>query len=273
VHEGKASAGGGDVSAETSPPVPWWVRLGAPADPVTAWSSAWVMQSCDAQRADALALLAENGLARELSPLPGGERYQVMVHVDAGVLADGRAGRSELERGPWLCAETARRLACDASVVAVVDGENGEPLNLGRRQRTVPPAIARALRVRDGGCRFPSCNRRRFVDAHHVRHWAHGGETGLSNLVLLCGFHHRLVHEGGFAVEARAGGELVFRRPDGQVLPPAPALPGAEADELARANEAAGVEVDEHTCASLWDGVAMDYHMAMDELLQRAGRL
>ena len=85
--------------------------------------------------------------------------------------------------------------------------------------------MQRALRSRDGGCRFPGCTCRRFVDAHHIRHWANGGETSLDNLVLLCRRHHRLVHEGGFDVERTADGTLRFTRPDGRVIDEHPRLP------------------------------------------------
>jgi hypothetical protein len=119
----------------------------------------------------------------------------VTVHVDAQVLAAGGEGRCELDDGPALAAETARRLACDAAVVGIVEDELGTPLDVGRKTRSIPPAIRRALRARDGGCRFPGCTNRRFVDGHHIRHWAAGGETSLANLVLLyrlCGIAHKV---------------------------------------------------------------------------------
>jgi HNH endonuclease len=103
---------------------------------------------------------------------------------------------------------------------------DGRPLSVGRRTRTVPPALARALRSRDGGCRFPGCTERRFVDAHHIEHWAHGGRTELGNLVQLCRRHHRLLHEGGYRLERGSKSALVFRRPDGQRIRAAAGLPG-----------------------------------------------
>jgi hypothetical protein len=87
--------------------------------------------------------------------------------------------------------------------------------------------MQRALRSRDQGCRFPGCNHERFVDAHHIRHWANGGETSLDNLVLLCRHHHRLVHEGGFGVKRSADGVLRFTRPDGHAIVEHPQLPDA----------------------------------------------
>lgn len=118
--------------------------------------------------AEALVAMAEHSLSGEESATA--ERYQVVVHVDAAALASEGEGGCALEDGPALAAETARRLACDASAVQVTE-RNGEPLSVGRRTRTIPPALRRALRARDHGCRFPGCDNRRFVDAHHVQHW------------------------------------------------------------------------------------------------------
>jgi hypothetical protein len=134
------------------------------------------------------------------TPLSGthAERYQVVLHVDPATLSpQGEPGRSNLEDGTRVTAETSRRLCCDSALVKVLRGPDGEVLDVGRRTRTIPPAIRRALEVRDGGCRWPGCNLR-FTAAHHVEHWAEGGETRLGNLLLLCSFHHRKVHEGGW---------------------------------------------------------------------------
>ncbi len=127
------------------------------------------------QQADALALLAETALHQELDPGAPGERYQVVVHVDAGVLADpAKPGQSVLEEGARVSAETSRRLACDASRVVMRHDEDGRVVEVGARTRTIPPALRRALRHRDKTCRFPGCNVR-IAEGHHVRHWAHGG--------------------------------------------------------------------------------------------------
>jgi hypothetical protein len=174
-----------------------------------------------ATNADALAVMADLAISgRERA---GGERYQVVVHVDEAALAGGDRGGCEVEDGPGIAPETARRLACDSAVVRLREQE-GEAVSAGRKTRAVPTTMRRALRARDGGCCFPGCENRRFVDAHHVRHWARGGETKLSNLVLLCRRHHRLVHEGGHSVERLADGELRFRDPWGLPIPEAPLL-------------------------------------------------
>jgi hypothetical protein len=173
--------------------------------------------------AEALAALADAALAATRSR-SGGERYQVVVHVDADALTGDGEGGCVLEDGPALAPETARRLACDASVVASSE-RNGKTVRLGRKTRSISPALRRALRTRDRGCRFPGCENHRFVDAHHVRHWARGGETTLANLVLLCRRHHRLVHEGGYGVDER----MRFYDPWGRLMPrvwkPPPAAP------------------------------------------------
>jgi hypothetical protein len=146
------------------------------------------------------------------APISGtrAERYQVVLHVEPATLAaDGEPGRSEMEDGTRLSAETSRRLSCDAGLVRVEHGADGSVIDVGRKTRTIPPAVRRALEARDRGCRFPGCGRR-FTDAHHVKHWADGDKTSVRNCVLLCRFHHRLVHEGGWRVEWRGDGKPMF---------------------------------------------------------------
>ncbi|HXZ57680.1 MAG TPA: HNH endonuclease signature motif containing protein, partial [Gaiellaceae bacterium] len=159
--------------------------------------------------------------------------------------------------------ETARRLACDSSVVEIRERE-GATLSVGRRTRSVPPALRRALRRRDRGCRFPGCENHRFVDAHHVRHWAHGGETRLDNLVLLCRRHHRLVHEGGYLVERVSESELRFRDPRGGPILDAPRPPPGGFDALLERNRS--IWIDERTYRS-GDGDRMDLGHAIDALI------
>ena len=147
------------------------------------------------QQADALGLLAETALHHGIDPGAPGERYQVVVHVDAQVLADADApGQSVLEGGARIPVDTSQRLACDASRVVMRHDPDGRVTEIGARTRTIPPALRRALQHRDRGCRFPGCGRL-FGQGHHIRHWAHGGPTTLSNLALLCRRHHRAVHE------------------------------------------------------------------------------
>jgi hypothetical protein len=247
-----------DVSAELAP-VPPVVKVAAAEDPFAA------------RQADALVCMAESFLAHGAGALAGGERYQVMVHVDADTLpADGAGLRCELEDGPGVSAETARRLACDASRVCVHEDSEGNVLDIGRRTRQIPPAIARALRLRDRGCRFPGCTQRRFVDGHHIVHWADGGPTSLDNLVLLCRCHHRAVHEEGFRVE-RVARRLEFFTPRGQRIPPAPS-DSVDADTgaltLARQNVQRGLRIGALTGVTHWRGEALHLGAAVGSLLE-----
>ncbi len=246
---------------------------------------------------DAVGLLAERALAagfgaagrerveeRSEVPISGtrAERYEVVLHVDHETLAEvGEPDRSELEDGTRVSAETSRRLSCDASVVHMsrapdgrepdnrapngwepgyraLDGRaaNGRPLNVGRRTRTISPALRRALEARDRGCRFPGCGLR-FTEAHHVIHWADGGETSLGNTVLLCRFHHRLVHEEEWRVEWWGTGRRpAFRDPRGSVHLAAPGrpprLPGRPTAALVRQNRLRGADPDAWTAGARW---------------------
>jgi hypothetical protein len=202
-----------------------------------------------ASNAEALVAVADAALAHPGESRPGGERYQVVVHADEAVLSRDGEGACELDDGSALAPETARRLACDASVVTE-----------GRKTRTIPPATRRALQRRDRGCRFPGCENRRFLDAHHVQHWAQGGETTLDNLLLLCRRHHRAVHEGGYSVDH--GGRFYY--PWGQPLEAVPRLPRGDPDELLDRNRGLLIEAD--TCEP-GTGERMDLAYAVDALL------
>ncbi len=228
-----------------------------------------------ARRADALGRIAESFLQHGAEALRGGDRQQIVVHVDAQTLREGCAGRCELEDGPSLAVETVRRLACDASIVSVLEDAQGEPLNVGRRTRSIPPALRRALNARDRGCRFPGCSNTRYVDAHHVQHWSRGGETKLSNLVQLCRFHHRQVHEGRVAVRVLDDGALRFVRPDGasfESAAPDHARPWSDWRQLAEEHERQGIRIDKNTAATRWRGEAMDYGLGIEVLLQHSKR-
>lgn len=174
--------------------------------------ASWHTQQADALVAVARAYL-DGGSQQGVSASSTADHYQVVVHVDEAALRGGE-GRSDLP------IETVKRLACDGSLVPVVDNAAGEPLSIGRKRRSVPPAIRRALWSRDRGCSFPGCCNTRFVDAHHVRHWSEDGETSLENLVLLCSHHHRLGHEGGYRIRRDPEDRKYFQRPDGRVIPP-----------------------------------------------------
>src|SRR5438093_3892210 len=209
------------------------------------------------QQADALALLAETALHHELDPGAPGERYQVVVHVDAAVLADpDQPGQSVLDGGARVSAETSRRLACDASRVVMRHDEDGRLLEIGARTRTIPPALRRALHHRGQGCRFPGCGLP-AGEGHHVLHWAQGGPTTLSNLARLCHRHHRAVHEEGYQVDRHPDGALRFRRPDGRLLPEVPppsAVPADPVQALRAAHEVQGLRFHARTACPGWRG-------------------
>jgi 5-methylcytosine-specific restriction endonuclease McrA len=244
----------------TSPP---------PADPVSD------LPTRVQQQADALALLAETALHQELDPGAPGERYQVVVHVDAAVLADpAQPGQSVLEEVGRVSAETSRRLACDASRVVMRHDADGQVVEVGARTRTIPPAIRRALQQRDRGCRFPGCHIR-VGQGHHVRHWAQGGPTTLLNLALLCRRHHRAVHEEGYQLERLEDGALQFRRPDGRPLPAVPplaAVPIDPVEELQAWHRLQGLQIHARTSCPQWLGERLDVGWAIDVLHPLATR-
>lgn len=226
-----------------------------------------------ARRADGLATMAEGYLNNEDPKGSSGDRYQVIVHVTAETSDDGETfDEPHIDDGPRVTAETSKRIACDCSVVPVKENLKGEPLSIGRKTRTIPPAIRRALKLRDGGCRFPGCTNTRFVDGHHIEHWADGGETCLDNLVLLCRHHHTLVHEGGYDCRRATGGEVYFTGPDERRMPEHIRMPPIEERTYAWFNrELSKKQIHPLTCVPQWyAGDDIDWHEAVSVLfLQR----
>ena len=230
------------------------------------------------RRADAIAEVAESYLNAEPTAATTADRYQVVVHVSAETLKEAPEPCCDpapdpqiscLDDGPHVSAETSRRIACDCSLIKLTEDEDGEPLSIGRKTRAIPPSIRRALRFRDQGCRFPGCTHTHFVDGHHIKHWANGGETSLENLVLLCRHHHRLVHEGGYVCERTSDGDIEFRSPAGSVVPVHPPAPAAYDARhlkqwLRRDNPKA--DIDGLSCVSLWAGERMDWDIAVERL-------
>ncbi len=221
------------------------------------WIETPIDESREARRADALSLIAERCLAGEAAEA---DRFQITVHVSAETLRTGTIDSDDpptIEDGPVLAPDTVRRLACDAGVVPMLETKAGELLSIGRRSRTIAPALRRALKRRDAGCRFPGCTHTRFVDAHHIQHWADGGDTSLDNLALLCRHHHRLIHEGGFAVQ-RTGSSFLFTDPRGNVVP-------ITAEKRSRGNVVSlfdadiDLDIDEQTTVPDWYGDRPDY--------------
>jgi len=240
------------------------------------------------RRADALGLLAECALSADLDRGTAADRYQVVLHVDAAAVQSAGEGEVaapiasdvgqavvELNDGAVnVSAETSRRLACDASLVVMHHSRDGSVLDAGRKTRTIPSPIRRALLARDRRCQFPGCTARR-CDGHHIRHWADGGPTCLDNLTLLCRRHHRAVHEGGFTIVQRDEGTPVFYRPDGTCVEIAPAMHRGDLDAAAPGPTAArriapSVAIGPYTAMAGGDYAAVDVAWAIDILRNSA---
>ena len=222
------------------------------------------------KRADAMARVVEGFLASAGSDQSGGDKYMINIHTDIETLKENGSGaEAELEDRSHVSAETCRRLACDCSAVHWHDNSQGEPLNIGRKTRSIPPAIRRALKRRDQGCRFPGCTCSRYVDAHHIQHWADGGETCMDNLVLLCRTHHRLVHEAGYGVRFEAGKGAVFSLPGGMDIPQGPETRSrGNVFAITSNNHKKGLNITPETPIPQWHGEQMDDWVAVDMLLQ-----
>jgi hypothetical protein len=222
-------------------------------------------------RADALMLMAESFLKNGVGPGgSGSDRYQVFIHLDQDVLGADDQWAAVLDDGTRLSGEALRRVACDAALVPTLTDAHNDMLSVGRRTRVIPPAIRRALWLRDRGCRFPGCQHTRFLHGHHIQHWLHGGATSLDNLILFCPRHHHLVHEGGFTIERPlTTGALSFRAPTGALLPANPPRETIEnAVEWLRTWAADhDLEIGADTNLPWWDGAVPDYDWAVSSLL------
>ena len=146
------------------------------------------------------------------------DHYQLMLHVDGSALfaeEGGESGKSDLP------IESVRRIACDASIIPLTEDAQGNPLNGGRKHRVVSPSLKRPLLRRDKCCRYPGCTHDKWLDGHHVVHWADDGETSLGNMMLLYSSHHRLLHEGGYTIHKNFEGAWYFRSGNGKMIPEA----------------------------------------------------
>jgi hypothetical protein len=214
--------------------------------------------------------LGEGGEGGEGGAGGSPDRGQVIIHVDRDLSAAGGQLRGSLEDGTHVSAETLRRVCCDGGLVAAALDEQGNVLDVGRRTRAIPTAIRRALAIRDRGCRFPGCASQRFLHGHHVEHWLHGGPTSLTNLILLCSFHHRQVHEGGFALRLTDDGNVEVRSPKGVTLPVRPTLaadPGSVDWWENWWGGSVSDRIDAWTATSSWDGEDPDYEQVLDAML------
>jgi hypothetical protein len=230
----------------------------------------------DADRAEGLIALAESYLGGNLGTGPGALELFLVTSRDhlAGDSKD-----SASKPGAWLTDGTPlpmqaiRRLACDAALVSIEQAPTGEVLSVGRRTRTIPAHIRRALLLRDDGCRFPGCTHRRHLHGHHVQHWANGGATRLRNLVLVCSQHHRLLHEGGFDVRREAQA-FVFRDPKGRILETAPRGSSESRDALDKLDAwlaSTGLQFDGCSNEPLWSGDPMVLRETLGSMLNGPG--
>lgn len=173
-------------------------------------------------------------------------------------VAPGHGGPTEAFAVPLA---TARRLLCDAAIEGIIFDRDGNPLELGRQLRFPNRRQRRALWLRDGGCRFPGCTHRGWLDAHHIIHWIDQGDTLLFNLVLLCRTHHRVVHEAGWQLVGNPGGDLTFVRPNGTRIDAAPPVFHGCADDV---DDLGHTEADGR---SRWEGDDLDLDYAISALL------
>jgi hypothetical protein len=221
--------------------------------------------------ADALVDVAESYLAHGEAEGNGGERTEIFVHLDQDPLAPDGTMAATLDDGTRVSAESFRRLACDAGLVPCRQSPTGNVLDLGRRARTVNAALRRALWIRDRGCAFPGCTHWRYLHAHHIIHWLHGGKTSLENLASLCSSHHRLLHEGGFSIKRLEDGSLQFRNARGEVIDRVVLV-----DHTVVAPAVSEVDLSAPTCFDqvdmppTWDGTPMDYELAVHVILADA---
>ena len=242
-------------------------------------------------RADALVTMTEHFLATsdqnaQFKGLKGSERCQIVLHVDINTLRtrNNKAYRGQahcnLDDKHWISPKTAKRISCDASLVTVLEDDKGKVLNIGRKARTVPASIKRALSLRDKTCRVPGCCQSRNLDAHHIQHWVDGGETSLDNLVHLCRTHHTQLHRGYFNIHIENSDttqepRMVFSTPSGQEIPVGffPQFPEQSVKAAEEALRSAAPEVNAKTAVTRWCGEDCDYSMAIDGLLQRDAKI
>jgi Domain of unknown function (DUF222)/HNH endonuclease len=166
--------------------------------------------SADARRADALVALCSARIANDSDP----DRATVVIHARLDQPAEEVHG-CEIEGGPAINPEVARRLGCNGRIQVVMEDSSGQPIRLGRIRREPPDWMLRQLRYRDRECTFPGCGARQFTQAHHIVWWDRGGRTDLDNLVLVCTFHHKLVHEYGWTLQRIRDGTIHWFHPDG----------------------------------------------------------
>ncbi len=217
----------------------------------------------EARRADALLALVNGRADEESGPVVERGTTQVIVHFDAST------GAARIAGGPEIPTSTAERLACDARVQLLLDDRTGNQMYLGRNRRLATPAQIAALTIRDGeGCRFPGCTHTRFLHAHHVQHWLFGGLTDIDNLVVICGFHHRLIHDHDYHIRRRLR-RWEFLRPDGSPIPTTAAPLTGNTESIIEMHARARLRIDRNTLTPDWDGDRLDPEPILDVLLAK----
>ena len=269
-----ALAAGGEVAAGDESAV---VERDAPAAPAsTRGVSAGTRRPLD--RADGLVAMCQAALrgdAPERAPVEvvltiARDALAATATTPASASASATCVVGAFADGTAVAAETARRLACDCGVVTLTEDAAGNTLSVGRRTRSIPAAIARALARRDVTCRFPGCTNRRFLAGHHLTHWIHGGATALANLCRLCPSHHRFVHEHGYQVELRDGEPAFFHRGRQVHGEPPRVIDTTQAWAAIRAGNVA-VSIDATTGQCSWDGRPVDYARVVGDLVRLGG--
>jgi len=162
------------------------------------------------RRADALLALCSARITEDPDP----DRATVIIHAQLEGLRSNAWG-SETQDGAVLHPESVRRMLCNARIQTVVEDENANVVAIGPMHREPPAWMARQVRYRDKECRFPGCGAKAYTEAHHVKFWSHGGRTELANLLLICSFHHTLVHELRWRVTRSRDGTVTWFRPGG----------------------------------------------------------
>lgn len=215
--------------------------------------------------ADALVAVAHRSLSGSDSGVSSAERYQVNVHIDLDNLLGQDGTLSEIEGLGAIHPAAAHRLCCDGSLVTLLE-RGGKILDVGRRTRAISPALRRALYARDRHCRFPGCNQSVFTEAHHIVFWGLGGETKLGNLVLLCSFHHTLVHTAGLTIDPLPDGDFEFKSPDGTTIARFLRRLKAEGEDLRHRAIVQGLEIGPETSVTDWDGSRLDFTTVVNDL-------
>ena len=222
-------------------------------------------------RADALLAVAQQYLRGDR---PNRSPIEIVLTIPESSLRAGTADPLEAgEMGEsFVSSETARRLSCDAGVVEVIEDECGTPLSVGRKRRTIAGALKRALHKRDTICCYPGCTNRMFLEGHHIKHWADGGETSLRNSALLCSAHHRYVHEYGYAIELGPDRRPRFRDPHGRLVAEVlerPVIADLGWPRIRAENAPLSLTADTIACG--WDGTPADYGAIVGHLLVADG--